>query len=215
MIYKKIFILLLSFSMLSSSEFSITRLKYGGGGDWYSNPSSIPNLLKFIKNETNISVSLEEIRCNIGSSKFYNNPYYYITGHGNIIFTDKEREILRTVLTNGAFLHADDNYGMDKSFRIEIKKIFPEKKWIEIPSDHEIFNSFYIFDNGLPKIHEHDGKKPQALGIFHDDKLIILYTYESDLGDGWEDPEVHNHSLDLHYSALKMGTNIVMHYLKN
>ena len=128
MICKKIFILLLSFSMLSSSEFSITRLKYGGGGDWYSDPSSIPNLLKFIKNETNISVSLEEIRCNIGSSKFYNNPYYYITGHGNIVFTDKEKEILRTVLTNGAFLHADDNYGMDESFRVEIKKNISRKK---------------------------------------------------------------------------------------
>lgn len=215
MIYKILFILFYSGLALFSSEFAITRLKYDGGGDWYSNPSSIPNLLKFIKNETNISVSLKEIRCSVGSSEFYNNPYYYITGHGKVMFNDNERDILRKVLMNGAFLHADDNYGMDKSFRLEVKKIFPEKKWVELKPSHEIFNNFFNFENGLPKIHEHDGKEPQALGIFHNDKLVLLYTYESDLGDGWEDPAVHSHSLDLHYTALKMGTNIVIHYLKN
>jgi len=200
---------------LISSDFTITRLKYGGGGDWYSDPSSIPNLLEFIENEAGIKTSKKEIRSSIGNSTFYNNPYYYITGHGNINFSDSEREILRDVLLKGAFLHADDNYGMDTSFRKEMKKIFPDKEWVQLPPTHSIFNILFKFPNGLPKIHEHDGKPPQALALFHNDKIIVLYTYQSDLGDGWENRAVHNHSIDTHNQALKMGTNIIVHYLTN
>ncbi len=198
-----------------ATEFTITRLKYSGGGDWYSDPSSIPNLLEFINNKTGIEVASKEIKASIESSDFYNNPYYYITGHGKIKFNTNEVNILRDALLNGAFLHADDNYGMDESFRYEMKKVFPEKDWVELPHNHEIFNIFYKFPNGLPKIHEHDGNPPKALALFHNDKIIVLYTYESDLGDGWEDPSVHNDPIELHIKALKMGTNIIIHYLTN
>ena len=198
-----------------SQEFTITRIKYSGGGDWYADPSSIVNLLEFIQDETGIKTTNKEIRASVGSSEFYNNSYYYITGHGNIKFNSDERNLLRSALLNGAFLHADDNYGMDKSFRKEMKEIFPDKDWVELPYNHEIFNIFYKFKNGLPKIHEHDNKPPQALALFHEEKIIVLYTYESDLGDGWEDINVHNHTLKLHNDALKMGTNIAIYYLKN
>ena len=200
-------------SQLLSSDFNITRLKYQGGGDWYADKSSIPNLLQFIRNETDIKVGEKEIKASIGEKEFYDNQYYYITGHGNISFNDKERDELREALTNGAFLHADDNYGMDKSFREEMKTIFPDKDWVALGPEHEIFNIFYKFPNGLPKIHEHDGKPPQALALFHDNKMIVLYTYESDLGDGWESRNVHNHSIETHNQALKMGTNIIIYYL--
>tara|TARA_Y100001970_G_C14254925_1_gene874558 strand:- start:5394 stop:6044 length:651 start_codon:yes stop_codon:yes gene_type:complete len=198
---------------LFSADFNITRLKYSGGGDWYSDPSSIPNLLEFVENETEIKTGENEIRASIGDSYFYNNSYYYITGHGNINFNDSEKDILRQVLLKGGFLHADDNYGMDKSFRKEMKEIFPDKKWVQLPPNHEIFHILFKFPNGLPKIHEHDGESPQALALFHNNKIIVLYTYQSDLGDGWEDRTVHNHSIDTHNKALKMGTNIILYYL--
>ena len=193
--------------------FSITRIHYDGGGDWYSDPSSIPNLLKYVKNNTNISVDLFEKRAKIGEDNFLVGSYLYLTGHGNIKFSEEEAQILREQLLAGAFLHADDNYGMDKSFRREIKKVFPDKDLVELPNNHPIFNIFYQFPNGLPKIHEHDNNRPQALGIFQDGKLIVLYTYESDLGDGWEDGKVHNDSEELRETALKMGTNIIVYAL--
>lgn len=193
--------------------FSITRIHYDGGGDWYSDPSSIPNLLKYVNNNTNISVDLFEKRAKIGEDNFSMGSYLYLTGHGNIKFNEEQAQILREQLLSGAFLHADDNYGMDKSFRREIKKVFPDKDLVELPNNHPIFNIFYQFPNGLPKIHEHDNNRPQALGIFKDGKLIVLYTYESDLGDGWEDARVHNDSEELRESALKMGTNIILYAL--
>ena len=193
--------------------FQIVRIHYAGGGDWYSDPSSIPNLLKFIGSNTNISIDLEEKRAKIGDNIFLNNSYYYLTGHGNIIFSEEEAQILREQLLSGAFLHADDNYGMDQSFRREVKKIFPDKKFVELPLSHPIFNIFYKFPNGLPKIHEHDNKPPQALGIFDKGRLIILYTFQSDLGDGWENPKVHNDPIELHELSLKMGTNIIIYSL--
>ena len=193
--------------------FSITRIQYDGGGDWYSDPSSIPNLLKYVQNNTSIIVDLQERRGRIGEHIFNSNNYFYLTGHGNIKFTNNEIQILRDHLLNGAFLHADDNYGMDKSFRKEMKKVFPEKNWVELPLNHPIFNIFYKFPNGLPKIHEHNNKRPKALGLFNEKKLMVLYTYESDLGDGWENPAVHGDPIELHEKALKIGTNIIIYAL--
>jgi len=205
-----------SFALANSippGAFSITRIHYSGGGDWYADPSSLPNLLQYIKNETNIVVNPLEQRAKIGDDIFLSNGYFYLTGHGNIKFSNEEAQILRDQLLAGAFLHADDNYGMDKAFRREMKHVFPEKDWVEIPADHLLFNIYYNFQNGLPKIHEHDKKRPQALGLFHKGILMVLYTYESDLGDGWEDPRVHNDSEDIHQTALQMGTNIILYAL--
>ncbi|MFQ6609618.1 MAG: DUF4159 domain-containing protein [Fidelibacterota bacterium] len=208
---------LLNFTLAQSAEkiggFSITRLHYNGGGDWYSDPSSLPNLLDYISNTTSISVNQIENRAQIGDDTFFESTYLYLTGHGNVLFTDEEAQILREHLLNGAFLHADDNYGMDNSFRREMRKVFPEKDWVEIPPTYEIFNIYYKFPEGIPKVHEHDGKRPQALGLFEDEKLLVLYTYESDLGDGWEDENVHNDPPEIRESALKMGTNIVLYAL--
>ena len=201
------------FSDELSSEFNITRINYSGGGDWYGDPSSLPNLLKFVQNQTSIKTANKEIKSKIGDFKFFDNSYYYITGHGNIKFNSKERDILRQALLNGGFLHADDNYGMNESFRREMKEVFPEKEWVELPKDHKIFNIYYKFENGLPKIHNHDGKAPQAFALFNDGKIIALYTYETDLGDGWEDISVHNISHQMHQNALEMGTNIIIYYL--
>lgn len=217
--YLKIFLILITllntyFAQKSvAGEFGITRIKYGGGGDWYSDPSSIPNLLKFIKSNTKIAVNLEENRAQIGDDEFYLYSYLYLTGHGNINITEKEAQILRNFLIEGGFLHADDNYGMNESFRREMKKVFPDKEWVELPLNHDIFNTFYIFKNGLPKIHEHDNKRPQAFALFHDNRIIAIYTYESDLGDGWENKNVHDVPQAKRNQALRMGTNIIFYAL--
>ena len=160
-----------------SGDFTIARIHYGGGGDWYADPSSLPNLLKFVSKNTSIAVNMEEQIVTIGDDLFYKNNYFYITGHGNIKLKDEEIVELRKHLLNGAFLHVDDNYGLDQSFRKTIKDIFPDKELVELPIDHEIFNIYYSLKNGLPKIHKHDNKRPQALGIFEDGKLIVLYTF--------------------------------------
>lgn len=191
-------------------KFTIARLKYDGGGDWYSDPSSLPNLLKFIKENAPIDAYPEEIRVSIMDNDFFSYPYLYMTGHGNIKFSDEEVLRLRRYLQSGGFLHADDNYGMDKSFRREIKRVFPNNELIELPFNHPIFHIFYDFPEGLPKIHEHDGKPSRGFGIFYKGRLIIFYTYECDLGDGWEDPEVHGDSEEKRQVALKMGTNIIL-----
>ena len=196
-----------------SGAFSISRIHYSGGGDWYSDKSSIPNLLNFISDNTNIITEKEQRIVKVGDNDFYSNSYFYMTGHGNIKLSREEIIILRQHLIDGAFLHADDNYGMDESFRALLEEMFPEKELIEIPLDHALFNIYYKFPNGLPKIHEHDKKRPQALGIFHEERLLVLYTYESDLGDGWENSKVHNNPEDLRNQALKMGTNIVIYSL--
>jgi len=210
------FILLVFISCIYTQipgAFSITRIQYGGGGDWYADPSSIPNLLTYVDQYTNISVNKLEQRSKIGDDLFHRSPYLYITGHGNVKFTKEEAFILRDHLLAGGFLHADDNYGMDKSFRREIKKVFPDKIWVELPPTHEIFKSHFILNNGLPKVHEHDKKRPQALALFENERLIILYTFESDLGDGWENEGVHNDSQDIRTAALQMGTNIIVYVL--
>tara|TARA_B100000965_G_C19554016_1_gene741378 strand:+ start:980 stop:1621 length:642 start_codon:yes stop_codon:yes gene_type:complete len=210
---KFILLLIIFTTNLFSQFFTIARIQYGGGGDWYSDPSSLPNLLAFVNSNTPIKTMQKEIKIKLTDNNANHYPYYYLTGHGNIKFTNNEIISLREILSNGGFLHADDNYGMDKSFRREIKKIFPNKELIELPHNHPIFKSYYKLTNGLPKIHEHDNKPPQALGIFNNDKLIVLYTYESDLGDGWEDSSVHNCPEELRENALKMGVNIIYYAL--
>ena len=195
-------------------KFSITRVQYRGGGDWYSDQSSIPNLLEFIDMNTNIPIDIVEKKSKIGDDIFIASPYLYLTGHGNIKFSDEEAIILRNHLLSGAFLHADDNYGMDKSFRREMKKVFPEKEWVELPFSHKIFNCYYNFSNGLPKIHKHNNQSPQALALFDDNRIIVLYTFESDLGDGWENQSVHDNPNEIREKALQMGTNIIVYNLR-
>ena len=210
---KFILLLIIFTTNLFSQFFTIARIQYSGGGDWYSDPSSLPNLLAFVDSNTPIKTMQKEIKIKLTDNNANHYPYYYLTGHGNIKFTNNEIISLREILSNGGFLHADDNYGMDKSFRREIKKIFPNKELIELPHNHPIFKSYFKFSNGLPKIHEHDNKPPQAFGIFNNNKLVVLYTYESDLGDGWEDPSVHNCPEKLRENALKMGVNIIYYAL--
>ena len=206
---KAIIIIFTITKLVFAQDFSIARVHYDGGGDWYGDPSSIPNLLNFINENTSIAVNLEEVKIKLTDSDLYYYPFLYLTGHGNIRFSEDEVGILREYLKKGGFLHADDNYGMDKSFRREMKRVFPEKEWVELSYNHEIFHTFYEFPNGLPKIHEHDGKPAQALGLFEGERLIVFYTYETDLGDGWEDIEVHKDPQYLHEAALKMGVNII------
>lgn len=205
----KIFFII-SFSIpVFGQKFTIARIHYGGGGDWYSDPSSLPNLLNFVSENTHIIVDDEEVRIRPSDQNFFNYPYLYLTGHGNVRFSEEEITKLRGTLLRGAFLHADDNYGMDASFRKEIKRVFPNKDFVELPFDHPVFHIFYDFQNGLPKIHEHDGNLPQALGLFDENRLMVLYTFECDLGDGWEDPEVHNNPQEMRLKALQMGVNII------
>ena len=202
-------LLLFLHTAISAQYFTIARVHYGGGGDWYSDPSSLPNLLDFLQKETSINTADEDVRLRLTDADVYSYPYLYLTGHGNIRFTDEEVMILREALLRGVFLHADDNYGMDESFRREMKRVFPNKDFVELPFDHPVFHSYYEFPNGLPKVHEHDGKPPQAFGLFDDDRLMVLYTYECDLGDGWEDEEVHHDPAPIREAALKMGVNII------
>lgn len=187
----------------------IALLKYNGGGDWYANPTSLPNLIAFCNENINTSIDSEPATVEPSDPTIFQYPFVHMTGHGNVFFDEEAVKNLRNYLLSGGFLHADDNYGMDKYIRREIAKIFPEKELVELPADHPIFSSAFVFENGLPKIHEHDKKRPQAFGIFHENRLVLLYTYESDLGDGWENPEVHHDPKEVHLKALKMGANIV------
>lgn len=206
-------LLFLALLILGQHDFTIGRLKYGSGGDWYADPSSLTNLLNAINERTTIRAAPREDVVEITDAKLFEHPYIYMTGHGNVRFTDEEVKILRTYFAAGGFLHADDNYGMDTTFRRQVEKIFPDSPLVELPFDHPIYNSFYEFPNGLPKIHEHDGKPAQGFGVFYENRLVIFYTYECDLGDGWEDPDVHNDPPEKREQALRMGINIVMYYL--
>lgn len=192
-----------------AQEVKLAVLKYNGGGDWYANPTSLPNLVKFCNTnlKTNISIDVEAI--DISGSEIFNYPLVHLTGHGNIILSPDETDNLRKYLTSGGFLHISDNYGLDPFIRRELKKVFPEYDLIEIPNNHPIFHQKYSFPNGLPKIHEHDDNTPQALGIIHNGRLVVFYDYECDLGDGWEDADVHNDTEEKRNEALKMGSNIV------
>ena len=208
MIKKAIFLFSIS-STLFAQSFSIARVHYSGGGDWYSDPSSLPNLLNYLNSNTPMSAHPEEFRIKLTDDDANQYPYLYMTGHGNVRFTDDEVIALRSILMNGGFLHADDNYGMDESFRREMKRVFPNKDLVTLPHDHPIFSSFYQMLNGLPKVHEHDNHPPQALALFEGERMIMLYTYESDLGDGWEDANVHHDPLPIREASLKMGVNII------
>lgn len=199
----------------TDTGFQIARLKYSGGGDWYNDPSSDVNLLKFIGKNTNINVNPEYTFVDISTNDIFSFPVLYITGHGNIILSDAEAERFKRYMELGGFIYVDDDYGIDKSFRREIKKIFSDNPLVELPFSHPIYNIVYSFPNGPPKIHEHDNKPPQGYGIFIDERLALYYTYESNPGDGWADPNVHNNPEDVREEALKFGTNIIVYALSN
>jgi hypothetical protein len=200
-------------SAQNETGFQIARLKYSGGGDWYNDPSGEVNLLKFVQANTNIKVNAEYKFVDVSSDEIFSYPFLFLTGHGNIVLSTDEAKRLRTYLENGGFLYIDDDYGMDKAIRREMKKVFPGNDFIEVPFSHKIFNIFYKFDNGTPKIHEHDKNAPQTFGIFLGNRLAVLYTFESNPSDGWADPEVHNDSIDKREEALRFGTNIVIYAL--
>lgn len=192
----------------------IAVMHYQGGGDWYVNPTSLPNLIAFCNKELNTTINPEPEVVKPDSPNLYRYPFIHLTGHGNVVFNDFERNNLRTYLESGGFLHIDDNYGMDQYIRPQLQALFPDKELLELPNSHPIFSAVYDFPNGLPKIHEHDGLPPQAFGIFIDNRLALLYTYETDLGNGWEDQEIHNNPEEVRLKALRMGANII-HYVFN
>ena len=187
---------------------TIARVHYDGGGDWYANPSSLPNLLAAISERTGLAVDPRPAEVRFDDPSLWSHPYLYITGHGNIRLSNDEVVRLREYLTSGGFLHVDDNYGLNDSFRREIARVFPDRELVELPPTHPVYRSFYEFPDGLPKIHEHDGKPAQGFGIFHEGRLVLFYSYETDLGDGWEDPDVHDDPAEAREAALRMGVNL-------
>jgi hypothetical protein len=187
----------------------IALAKYNGGGDWYANPTSLPNLIKFCNSNMKTNINPEPSDVEVGNQDLFNFPFVHMTGHGNVVFSVNDAQNLRKYLEGGGFLHIDDNYGLNEFIRREMKKVFPDRDFTELPPSHPVFHQKYDFPDGLPKIHEHDKKQPQAFGIFIGDRLVCLFTYESDLGDGWEDPDVHSDSEEIRLKALKMGANII------
>ena len=202
-------VILLLTNIILGQEFSIARVNYGGGGDWYCDPSSIPNILSYLTKNTSIKAAHDEYRIKLTTKEMRGHPYLYMTGHGNIRFTDEEIIDLREYLLGGGFLHTDDNYGLNTSFRREMKRVFPDRDFVELPHDHAVFHSYFDMPNGLPKIHEHDGKPPQLFALYDKDRIMVIYSFESDLGDGWEDEKVHNDPPELRTAALQMGVNII------
>lgn len=208
---RKVYLLFLLLSFQCFSQ-EIALVKYQGGGDWYANPTSLPNLIRFCNTTIQTKIKAKPATVIPNSPDIFSYPYIHMTGHGNVVFNTDEETNLRNYLNSGGFLHIDDNYGMNEYIRKATKKLFPANELIEIPTNHLIFQKPFSFPNGLPKIHEHDNKRPQALGIFVKNRLVLLYTYECDLGDGWEDAEVNNDPLEVRQKALKMGANII-HYI--
>lgn len=210
---KFILIIVLYFTtqtVFGQTSYQLAVLKYSGGGDYYANPTALPNLVDFCNVNLGTTIAKETPYVEVGSPDLFLYPYVHMTGHGNVVFSASDAENLRTYLLGGGFLHIDDNYGMDKFIRVELQRVFPDHEMVELPFDHEIFHQKYEF-NGLPKIHEHDGKRPQAYGIIIDGRLVCLYTYETDLSDGWENSEVHNDQPNKRQEALRMGANILMY----
>jgi len=187
------------------------RLHYDGGGDWYANPSSLPNLLAAVRERTALDVAPREVTVQLTDPALWDVPYLYMTGHGNVRFSDEEIANLRRYLENGGFLHADDNYGMDESFRREIARVFPDHPLVDVPLDNPVYHIVYDFPEGIPKVHEHDGLPAEGLGIFLDGRLVVYYSYQSDLGDGWEDPDVHKDPPEVREAALRMGVNLYVY----
>ncbi len=214
-------IFILSFTIVVFNSFAqdtsvkIALLKYRGGGDWYANPTSLPNLIKFCNKNLGTNIFPDYATVEVGSEEIYDYPFIHLTGHGNVVFSNQEAMNLRNYLIAGGFLHIDDNYGLDKYIRREMKKVFPDIDSIELPFSFPIYHQNYDITNGLPKIHEHDKKPPQGFGIFYKGRLVCFYTYECDLGDGWEDHEVHNDSEPTRLKALKMGANIISYVFQN
>jgi len=194
---------------------SIALLKYNGGGDWYANPTSLPNLISFCNKNLNTNIDAEPGTVEVGSPEIFNYPFLHMTGHGNVVFNNAETDNLRNYLMAGGFLHVDDNYGMDKFIRPQLEKLIPGSKLVELPFNHPIFNQKFKFSGGLPKIHEHDNKPAQAFALFYEGRMVVLYTYECDLGDGWEDAEVHKDPEETRQKALRMGANIINYVFGN
>lgn len=208
-----LFFLLINYSVIFSQQIAV--LKYNGGGDWYANPTSLTNLLQFCNKNINTAVNQKVATVTLEDDTINKYPIVFVTGHGNIFFTDNDVKNLRNYLISGGFIHISDNYGLDKYLRRELKKVFPTLKLQEIPNNHPIYNQTFSFKKGMPKIHEHNKKPPQGLGLFYKNRLIIFYDYESDLSDGWEDSEIHNNPKEIRMKALKMGANIIEYAFKH
>lgn len=211
--YRLIFLSFIALQLTASgqSSFQVAVLKYRGGGDWYANPSALPNLIRFCNTNLHMNINEAPATVEVGSPELFTYPYVHLTGHGTVLFSNDEAENLRNYLIAGGFLHIDDNYGLDGFIRPQLQKVFPELSLEPVPDNHPIFHQQYNFPEGLPKIHEHDKKPAQAFGLFYNGRLVCLYTHESDLGDGWEDPEVHNDPPEVRRKALQMGANILMY----
>ncbi|MGY0392362.1 DUF4159 domain-containing protein [Bizionia sp. KMM 8389] len=207
--------LLFIFATYSLLGQEIAVLKYKGGGDWYSNPTALPNLIKFCNRSINTRIQEKPETVETGSIDIFQYPFVHMTGHGNVYFSESDAQNLRNYLISGGFLHIDDNYGMKPYVTKALKSVFPNSELIELPANHPIFNNVYKFPEGLPKIHEHDGLRPQAFGIFHENRLVVLFTFESDLGNGWEDESIHNDPEEVREKALKMGANIITYAFEN
>lgn len=210
-----IFSLITFVGLSAQGSFQIALLKYNGGGDWYANPTSLPNLIDYCNKNLNMNINKETVTVEVSSPELFNFPFVHMTGHGNVIFNVQEAQNLRNYLKAGGFLHIDDNYGMDKYIRPELKKLFPESPLVELPFTHEIYKQKYEFKNGLPKIHEHDDLPAEGYGIFLDGRLAVYYSYETDLGDGWEDPSVHKNPEETRQLSLRMGANIIQFVMGN
>ena len=203
------FLCLVLIGSVRAQFLKIAKLKYNGGGDWYANKTALPNLIKFCNQNLNLNLSPEEDIVEVSSKDIFNYPYVYMTGHGNVVFSAEEASNLRNYLIGGGFLHIDDNYGMDKFVRLELKKVFPELELVELPFNHMVYHQKFEFQKGLPKIHEHDGKPAQGLGLIYEGRLIMYYSFECDLGNGWEDARVHNDPESKRQEALRMGANLI------
>lgn len=211
----KLYLLLLSFWLVTDVKaqyaYKIAKLKYNGGGDWYANKTSLPNLIKFANTNLRMNIYPEEDIVDVGSPELFSYPFVHMTGHGNVVFSDAEAQNLRRYLMSGGFLHIDDNYGLDKFIRREMKKVFPELSFVELPFTHPIYNQKFKFPNGLPKIHEHDGKPPQGFGLIWQGRLVCFFSLECDLGNGWEDQTVYNDPEPIRQQALRMGANLLQY----
>ncbi|GAA4298579.1 DUF4159 domain-containing protein [Nibribacter koreensis] len=214
-LFSLLLLLCVSFVNAQRPSFKIARLKYGGGGDWYANKTSLPNLINFCNRELKANIAPQEETVEPGSPELMDYPFVHMTGHGNVLFTEGEAQNLRKYLIGGGFLHIDDNYGLEKFARREMKKVFPELEFVEIPFNHPVYHQKFDFPRGLPKIHEHDNKPPQGFGLVYQGRLVCFFSYESDLGNGWEDQSVHNDPIEKHLAALRMGANLVSYALTN